>query len=185
MKDSIKVDNSKNILLIVGLFILIFLIAGISFALSKMTLNGTQNVTLVAKDLQLNYVEGTSTISVTNAIPQEDSDGLASTPYNFSLKNTGTRTINYDVYLDDDTTSCNGCSLVPYSYLSYDLKKDGTSVASGSLASSSNKLGSYSIAGNTTQNFELRTWLNLTAENDAIGKSYYGKVRISAVEQLN
>ena len=111
--------------------------------------------------------------------------GLASTPYNFSLKNTGTRTINYDVYLDDDTTSCNGCSLVTYSYLSYDLKKDGTSVASGSLASSSNKLGSYSIAGNTTQNFELRTWLNLTAENDAIGKSYYGKVRISAVEQLN
>ena len=56
MKDSIKVDNSKNILLIVGLFILIFLIAGISFALSQMTLNGTQNVTLVAKDLQLNYV---------------------------------------------------------------------------------------------------------------------------------
>lgn len=58
-------------------------------------------------------------------------------------------------------------------------------MASGSLASSSNKLGSYSIAGNTTQNFELHTWLNLTAENDAIGKSYYGKVRISAVEQLN
>ena len=178
-----KIDSNKK-LIIISLLILIVIFVGISFALAKMTLRGDKNITLIAKNLQLNYTEGTSTIALTKVAPQEDSDGLKNTPYTFTLKNTGTRTITYDIYLDDDS-DCTDCATFTHSFLSYDLKKDGTSVASGSLASSSNKLGSYSIAGNTTQNFELRTWLNLTAENDAIGKSYYGKVRISAVEQLN
>ena len=69
--------------------------------------------------------------------------------------------------------------------MSYDLKKDGTSVSNGKLSTSSNKLGSYSIAGNTTQNFEFRLWLNLDATNDVMAKSFYSRIRVEATEQVD
>lgn len=178
-----KIDSNKK-LIIISLLILIVIFIGISFALAKMTLRGDKSITLIAKNLQLNYTEGTSTITLTKVAPQEDSDGLKNTPYTFTLKNTGTRTITYDVYLDDDS-DCTDCATFTHSFLSYDLKKDGTSVSNGKLSTSSNKLGSYSIAGNTTQSFEFRLWLNLDATNDVMAKSFYSRIRVEATEQVD
>ena len=70
-----KIDSNKK-LIIISLLILIVIFIGISFALAKMTLRGDKNITLIAKNLQLNYTEGTSTIALTKVAPQEDSDGL-------------------------------------------------------------------------------------------------------------
>ena len=178
-----KIDSNKK-LIIISLLILIVIFVGISFALAKMTLRGDKNITLIAKNLQLDYTEGTSTIALTKVAPQEDSDGLKNTPYTFTLKNTGTRTINYDIFLDDDS-SCTDCATFTLNFLSYNLKKDGTSIANGKLSTTSNKLGSYSIPGNTTQTFEFRLWLNLDATNDVMAKSFYSKIRIEATEQVD
>ena len=67
-----KIDSNKK-LIIISLLILIVIFIGISFALAK-------NITLIAKNLQLNYTEGTSTIALTKVAPQEDGDGLKNTP---------------------------------------------------------------------------------------------------------
>lgn len=176
--------NSNKKLIIIGLFVLMIVLIGTSFALVKVTVSGNKNVTLIVKNLQLTYTEGTSTIALTEVAPQEDNEGLSNTPYTFTLKNTGTRTINYDIFLDDDS-SCTDCATFPHNFLSYNLKKDGTSIANGKLSTTSNKLGSYSIPGNTTQNFEFRLWLNLDATNDVMAKSFYSKIRIEATEQVN
>ena len=86
--------NSNKKLIIIGLFVLMIVLIGTSFALVKVTVSGNKNVTLIVKNLQLTYTEGTSTIALTKVAPQEDNEGLANTPYTFTLKNTGTRTIN-------------------------------------------------------------------------------------------
>ena len=91
-------ERNKKQLLVIALALVLLL--GGTYAWLTLTLNGTKKVRIEAGTLSLVLDEGNA-INVEDSVPMSDIDGLATTPYTFSLQNNGNVTSKYTIYLDD------------------------------------------------------------------------------------
>ena len=174
----------KDLLILLFLISITVLVIGVSYALlTKNIIGGSNEVVYKVGDLDVKLDESSSKdISLTNATPQEDSEGLTNDPYSFSLVNNATTDLKYTIYLEDDTdvkTSCGtNCELVPYNFVKYNLSNDSTSLKTNTLSSSSTELYTGTITSKSTDKFNLRVWLSIDADNTAMNKYYFGKIRV-------
>ena len=166
------------------LVIVITLIIGTSYALLTKNIVGSSNkVIYKVGDLDVKLDDSSSKdISLTNAISQEDSEGLSSEPYSFLLINNGTTDLKYTIYLEDDKEAKNkcgtDCELVPYKFIRYNLASDSESLKTSSLSTTSNALYTGTIKSKATDKFNLRVWLSIDADNTAMNKYYFGKIKV-------
>ena len=166
------------------LVIAITLIIGISYALLTKNIVGSSNkVIYKVGDLDVKLDDSSSKdISLTNAIPQEDSEGLGGEPYSFLLINNGTTDLKYTIYLEDDKEAKNkcgtDCELVPYKFIRYNLSNDSESLKTSNLSTTSNALYTGTIKSKATDKFNLRVWLSIDADNTAMNKYYFGKIKV-------
>ena len=166
------------------LVIAITLIIGISYALLTKDIVGSSNkVIYKIGDLDVKLDDSSSKdISLANAIPQEDSEGLSGEPYSFLLINNGTTDLKYTIYLEDDKEAKNkcgtDCELVPYKFIRYNLASDSESLKTSNLSTTSNALYTGTIKSKATDKFNLRVWLSIDADNTAMNKYYFGKIKV-------
>ena len=178
----IKINKKYCYLLF--LVIAIMLIISISYALLTKNIVGSSNkVIYKVGDLDVKLDDSSSKdISLTNAIPQEDSEGLSSEPYSFLLINNGTTDLKYTIYLEDDKEAKNkcgtDCELVPYKFIRYNLASDSESLKTSNLSTTSNALYTGTIKSKATDKFNLRVWLSINADNTAMNKYYFGKIKV-------
>ena len=178
----IKINKKYWYLLFLG--IAIMLIISISYALLTKDIVGSSNkVIYKVGDLDVKLDDSSSKdISLTNAIPQEDSEGLSSEPYSFLLINNGTTDLKYTIYLEDDKEAKNkcgtDCELVPYKFIRYNLASDSESLKTSNLSTTSNALYTGTIKSKATDKFNLRVWLSIDADNTAMNKYYFGKIKV-------
>ena len=110
----------KKYVLIISLILVTIMILGVSYALlQKDIIGNNRKIIYQVGDLKVKLDDSSSKdISLTNAIPQEDSEGLSSEPYSFLLINNGTMDLKYTIYLEDDKEAKNKCGTdcesVPY-----------------------------------------------------------------------
>ena len=176
--------KKKKILFLVIFLILLIGIIGVSYALLQKDIIGS-NEKIIYKigDLEVKLDEsGSKDISLVNAAPQEDSDGLSNEPYSFSLVNNATTDLKYTIYLEDDSDAKNkcgtDCELVPYKFIRYNLSNDNESLKINNLSASSTELYTGTISSKSTDKFNLRVWLSIDADNTAMNKYYFGKVKV-------
>ena len=184
-----KAKDKKKILIII-LIIVIVLIIGISYAFLFTKLEGNNNIVKVGKlDLVLN--EKSETINIADVLPTYDDDGKSSDPYTFSLVNNSTIPLYYTLSLkyDEDalsvceTTEGETCEALDPRDIRYEVKM-GENTITGGLSDSS--VIYYGIINeNETIDGELRVWLNINAENDAMGKVFIGKISVFATQQVD
>ena len=174
----------KRYVLIISLILVIIMILGVSYALLQKDIIGS-NGKIIYKigDLEVKLDEtGSKDISLTNTIPQEDSKGLSSEPYSFLLINNGTTDLKYTIYLEDDKEAKNkcgtDCELVPYKFIRYNLSNDSESLKTSNLSTTSNALYTGTIKSKATDKFNLRVWLSIDADNTAMNKYYFGKIKV-------
>ena len=166
------------------LVIVITLIIGTSYALLTKNIVGSSNkVIYKVGDLDVKLDDSSSKdISLANAIPQEDSEGLSGEPYSFLLINNSTTDLKYTIYLEDDKEAKNkcgtDCELVPYKFIRYNLASDSESLKTSSLSTTSNALYTGIIKSKATDKFNLRVWLSIDADNTAMNKYYFGKIKV-------
>ena len=177
-------NKKKDLVLILIVFILLIAIVGISYALLTKNIVGSSNkVIYKVGDLDVLLDDSSSKdISLTNAIPQEDSEGLGGEPYSFLLINNGTTDLKYTIYLEDDKEAKNkcgtDCELVPYKFIRYNLASDSESLKTSNLSTTSNALYTGTIKSKATDKFNLRVWLSIDADNTAMNKYYFGKIKV-------
>ena len=177
-------NKKKDLVLILIVFILLIAIVGISYALLTKNIVGSSNkVIYKVGDLDVKLDDSSSKdISLTNAIPQEDSEGLGGEPYSFLLINNGTTDLKYTIYLEDDKEAKNkcgtDCELVPYKFIRYNLASDSESLKTSNLSTTSNALYTGTIKRKATDKFNLRVWLSIDADNTAMNKYYFGKIKV-------
>ncbi len=153
-------NKKKDLVLILIVFILLIAIVGISYALLTKNIVGSSNkVIYKVGDLDVKLDDSSSKdISLTNAIPQEDSEGLSSEPYSFLLINNGTTDLKYTIYLEDDKEAKNkcgtDCELVPYKFIRYNLSNDSESLKTSNLSTISNALYTGTIKSKATDKFK-------------------------------
>ena len=176
--------KKKTYILIASLILVLIIILGVSYALLQKNIVGDSNkVIYKVGDLEVKLDEtGSKDISITGAAPTEDSDGLKNNPYTFSLVNNAVTDLKYTIYLEDDADAKNkcgsDCELIPYSFIRYNLSNDSNSLKTGNLSSSSTELYTGTIESKTTDKFNLRVWLSIDADNNAMGKYYFGKLKV-------
>ena len=182
--------NRKKIILIVSLILFIMLISGLSYAYlrTSSSQSGTNIVTtLTCLDVTISdTVVGETGLTLTGKYPIPDSEGLAGTPYKFTITNNCTGAVSVDINLDTLSTST-----LEKQYVKFNISGETNTtnlVSAGATATStlsgvasSNKLTSTMLSANQSKNFQLRLWLDENATYDqAAGKSYYSKVEIVA-----
>ena len=174
----------KDLLILLFLISITVLVIGVSYALlTKNIIGGSNKVVYKVGDLDVKLDESSSKdISLTNATPQEDSEGLSNEPYSFSVVNNATTDLKYTIYLEDDIDAKNSCGtnceLVPYNFVKYNLSSDSESLKTSSLSSSSTELYTGTITSKSTDKFNLRVWLSIDADNTAMNKYYFGKIKV-------
>ena len=171
-------------MLIICLILVVTMVLGVSYALLTKNIVGSSNkVIYKIGDLDVKLDDSSSKeISLTNAIPQEDSEGLSGEPYSFLLINNGTTDLKYTIYLEDDKEAQNkcgtDCELVPYKFIRYNLANDSELLKTSNLSTTSNALYTGRIKSKATDKFNLRVWLSIGADNTAMNKYYFGKIKV-------
>ena len=185
-------SNKKKTIVILSVLILVIAVIAISYALSKLTLEGKKTILLSVKNLEVLIDENESdVIKIENAIPVSDEEGSKNSPYKFSIQNNGSRKVSYSLYLEQDSTALNdcgeSCEVMDSSFISYQLTKDNEIVKKGTLANveSNLLLEDIEIGIGKIQDYELTLWMNYSADNSAKGKYYFGRIRLDARELKN
>ena len=160
--------NKKLIIIILSIILVIISLLGTSYALIyKEKILESQN-SYTTGNLQLSLTPGTN-LNLTNVFPMTDEEGETTTPYTFTVENTGTVIYKYNLKLVTTTTE----NLINPDYIKIKID-DNTPVTLSSI----NEVlyqNLYLEAGKS-QTFNIRIWLDENTPNSEIGKSYSAKI---------
>lgn len=114
-----------------------------------------------------------STISLSDALPVEDSVGSASTPYTFTVTNTGNLNYKFNIKLLSTGSSS---TTIGSQYIK--LKVDDGSVTTLSSLSNGIIKKDVTLAAGESVDISVRVWLSISTPNSQIGKTFNSKIVI-------
>ena len=95
-------ERRKYIIIsVVVIAVSIISLIGTSYALLTMNLEGEKEISLTAGILKVDFSEGDN-INLENMAPISDSKGLKTTPYTFTITNTGNIDAYYHISLEEN-----------------------------------------------------------------------------------
>ena len=121
--------------------------------------------------LDLQFIEDEQ-ISLQNAFPILDSEGIETEAYTLTIKNTGTLPYLFDLKMlsNDDENS------IDTKYIKYQVNDD----KSNSLYNTSNTISSnVLIYPNEEKTFNIKIWLDINTPNAQLGKTFIAKLATS------
>ncbi len=121
--------------------------------------------------LQIEATSLSDTISLNSALPMTDEEGIETTPYVFSIKNTGNIDYKFDVKLL--STSSN---TINSQYIKLNID-NGSPVVLSSLTNSIIK-SNVVVKAKESINITLRVWLSKDTPNTEIGKTFNSQIVI-------
>lgn len=121
--------------------------------------------------LQIEATSLSDTISLDSALPMTDEEGIETTPYVFSIKNTGNIDYKFDVKLL--STSSN---TINSQYIKLNID-NGSPVTLSSLTNSIIK-SNVVVKAKESINITLRVWLSKDTPNTEIGKTFNSQIVI-------
>ena len=196
-----KKDKRKKILRASGLIGLFLLVFGLSYALFTVTLNGTKKVKVKTGKLELQlldendnpiYITGQNNttsyeINLDNQVPVDDETGLGTQGFEFKLKNNGTISASYTIYLDDVALE-SGETRLPDSAVRYSLTKNGSEDNPQDLTTigtnQNRKLDEGIIKKDVTNTYTLKIWIDEEATNAAMDKVFNATLRVEGTQYV-
>ncbi|MDD6245145.1 MAG: hypothetical protein PUB03_05750 [bacterium] len=175
--------ESQIALVIVLIMIAIVTLIGSSYALFTKTLVGTKKVTVQTGTLNATFEEGNA-IKLENTVPMSDTVGLQTTPYTFTIKNTGNIKDYYTVYNEEDTsTTTLDTSLLKYKLTGSNGYDSGIKTIAD-LGSGKIVLTSSTLDVGQSVTYTLYIWLSSEATNNEQGKMYQSKILVQNTSNL-
>ena len=114
-----------------------------------------------------------STISLSDALPVEDSVGSTSTPYTFTITNTGNLNYKFNIKLLSTGSSS---TTIDSQYIK--VKVDDGSVTTLSSLSNGIIKKDVTLAAGESIDINVRVWLSISTPNSQIGKTFNSKIVI-------
>ena len=164
--------KEKNKLILVIILILISLIAlvGSSYALLTKSFK-SKKLSMEVGTLKIDFAEGNA-INMVNAAPMTDSDGLKSTPYTFTITNSGTIDAYYTVSNEEELANTMDTSYLHMKLTGSDGYDSGIKTVK-ELGTETYKLVDETLlATGKSVTYELRMWISQDAGNDIQNKIY-------------
>lgn len=181
------IANKKYKTLILLVAVLVILVIGSTYAWLQINVKSDKRQNLHAGTLSLKLSdETTNGISLTNAYPMTEQEGLNTTVYTFTLVNDGTIDSNYEIYLDDLELS-EAQTQMDTNIIKYRFQKGEEQSTTGvlsSLGESPNRiLDSGIIEKKESINYQLQVWMDYEADNSQQGTTFKSQLRIEASQR--
>ena len=169
--------NKRIVILIILILISIITLIGSSYALLTKSFK-SKKLSMEVGTLKIDFAEGDA-INMANAAPMTDSDGLKSTPYTFTITNSGTIDAYYTVSNEEELANT-----LDTSYLR--MKLTGSNGYDSGIKTVK-ELGTetYKLIDDTlletgkSVTYELRMWISQDAGNDIQDKIYKSKIVVN------
>ena len=181
--------NKKTLLIGIGAFIAICLAVGISYAVWRITVSQTDTNRITADCFEITLTNEKDMISLENAFPLYDEEGMKLTPYTFTIQNKCASYASYNINLELLDTVTEDNRLDPQ-YLKVVLDENTPTILSSNEVvepTLSNAYASYELTTgyleqNEEKTYNLRLWLdeNVTLQDPVVGKSIIAKITVTA-----
>lgn len=177
-----KKNKKKYWIVLVIVFLVAFLVA--SYALFNYFKSSTGENTLKTGTLILELDEE-SALTLIDSIPLSDQDAMSGPSYNFSIKNAGTETAKYQVYLLDDDAKyqSDNCSnkKLPWSVIRYSIQREDENSLVEQLDERDGIIYTTTLKKGMTDHYKLRLWLDNKATNEIAGLHFHAKLQVKAI----
>ena len=171
--------NKKQIIVTVLLIAICLLtLVGSSYALFTKTLSSTKKISVQAGTLKVDFAEG-NRINLSNVAPMSDSDGMNTTPYTFTITNSGSVAAYYTIRNEEDSSNTLNNKYIKYRLISDSFDsgiKTLDTIGSGYYILSSEN----TVAVGKSITYKLYLWLSSEADNDAQNKTYQSKIVVQS-----
>ena len=190
MDKEIEIKKKKRKLSIYyGLLVTVICIIGVSFAWFRLYLSQTENNTIASRTcFNTTLTEDTSKISLTDAFPITDEDGLKQTPFTFTIKNNCNSYVQVYITIDSTYRESTNTSYLKDNYMKVNISPKGTTTSKSVILGSqtltdleNNRKGyiivSTGLKANEEKSYDLRIWMDsaVTIEQ-GLNKNWSGKI---------
>lgn len=182
-------SDSKKLFMIISVFLVVVSTLSFSYAIFTSLGESEKYNSLAVGTLAISYVdtgEGYGdTLSLADQFPISDSDGKKTTPYRFSIENTGTLPLMYTIRIKDDEAviKSDGCQKKQLAKNFIKIQFDNEEP----ILLSSKKESDYlfytgALVKGDSDIHEVRVWLDESSDNTVLDKHFHGKVIIEAIQ---
>ena len=190
MDKEIEIKKKKRKLSIYyGLLVTVICIIGVSFAWFRLYLSQTENNTIASRTcFNTTLTEDTSKISLTDAFPITDEDGLKQTPFTFTIKNNCNSYVKVYITIDSTYRESTDTSYLKDNYMKVNISSKGTTASksvilgSQTLTDLENDRKGYIIVStglkaNEEKSYDLRIWMDSAVTTEqGLNKNWSGKI---------
>ena len=188
-KDVDIIKKKKKLGLYYGLLVTVICIIGVSFAWFRLYLSQNENNTLVSRTcFNTTLTEDTSKISLTDAFPITDEDGLKQTPFTFTIKNNCNSYVKVYITIDSTYRESTNTSYLKDNYMKVNISPKGTTTGKSVILGSqtltdleNNRKGyiivSTGLKANEEKSYDLRIWMDSSVTTEqGLNKNWSGKI---------
>ena len=190
MDKEIEIKKKKRKLSIYyGLLVTVICIIGVSFAWFRLYLSQTENNTIASRTcFNTTLTEDTSKISLTDAFPIIDEDGLKQTPFTFTIKNNCNSYVKLYITIDSTYRESTNTSYLKDNYMKVNISPKGTTTGKSVILGSqtltdleNNRKGyvivSTGLKATEEKSYDLRIWMDSAVTTEqGLNKNWSGKI---------
>ena len=190
MDKEIEIKKKKRKLSIYyGLLVTVICIIGVSFAWFRLYLSQNENNTIASRTcFNTTLTEDTSKISLTDAFPITDEDGLKQTPFTFTIKNNCNSYVKVYITIDSTYRESTNTSYLKDNYMKVNISPKGTTTGKSVILGSqtltdleNNKKGyiivNTGLKANEEKSYDLRIWMDSAVTTEqGLNKNWSGKI---------
>ena len=170
--------NKKIIILIILILISILTLIGSSYALLTKTFT-SKKLSVEVGTLKVDFTEGNA-ITMDNAMPMTDENGMNTTPYTFTITNSGTIDSYYTIYNEEDSNNTLDTTYLKYKLVSNDGYDSGIKRLKDIGTGTYRIVDERSLVKNKSTTYKLYLWIASDAGNDIQNKIYKSKIIVNS-----
>ena len=171
--------NKKIIILIILILISILTLIGSSYALLTKTFT-SKKLSVEVGTLKVDFTEGNA-ITLDNTKPMSDSDGLNTTPYTFTITNSGTIDSYYTISNEEDTNNTLDTTYLKYKLVSNDGYDSGIKRLKDIGTGTYRIVDERALLKSKNVTYKLYLWIASDAPNSIQNKIYKSKIIVNSI----
>jgi len=185
-KSEVEKMKHKIIFLTIAVAILVVII-GSSYAFLSSQSEGTKNHIVKAGKLEISFTDvDSSKINLEGAYPIPDSEGMKGTPHTFTITNTGTLPLSYQISLEDNTNLYQSHNDTGKIFGENQLKL-GITNGNGNTTYQMYKKGALiegTLDKGASATYTIRLWIPEHIGNEVQGFHFHGNIKVDSVQTL-
>lgn len=176
--------DKKIIKLLLSIGASLFLIVSTTFVYLTKKNNLLSSLIFLQNQQKFYMQDLSSGILLKEAIPVSDSKGLENEPYIFKVVNNSDKEITYRILFKNNIDKVKRLNkdVLPNEYLRYIVKESNIEFIEPRNLNDDGIIYETTINAKSSTVFEFKMWLDYNSDNNAMNKSFIGKIMIEEVK---